>query len=85
MSFLTSLGKFKASFSLDHWFQELEDDPVIEILPLTGQIILESTRLGESFHKDPADQLIVATARYHGLRLMTADERIHRSGTVLLA
>jgi PIN domain nuclease of toxin-antitoxin system len=31
---------------------------------------------------DPADQLIVATARVHGLRLVTSDERIRRSETV---
>jgi PIN domain nuclease of toxin-antitoxin system len=28
------------------------------------------------FHKDPADQIIVATARVHDAPLLTADERI---------
>ena len=44
----------------------------------------EGVRLGEDFHKDRADQTIVATARCHGLRLLTADERIRRWGKVTL-
>ena len=82
---LVSSGKIQVSFSVDHWFQQLEDDPIVRILPLSSSIILESVRLGEKFHKDPADQLIVATARFYGCRLMTVDERIVNSGTVLLA
>jgi PIN domain nuclease of toxin-antitoxin system len=27
-------------------------------------------------HKDPADQIIVATARSHGLKLLTSDAKI---------
>ena len=42
----------------------------------------ESTRLGGRMRGDPADQQIVATARVHGLRLVTCDERIRRSETV---
>lgn len=81
---LVSLGKLEMTVSLDLWFEELENDPVLKILPLNARIILESTKLGLDFPKDPADQLIVATARCQGLRLMTADERILRSGGVAL-
>lgn len=59
-------------------------DPIVRLLPLSGLAILESTRLGADFHKDPADQLIVATARIHALRLLTADERIKQSGVVFV-
>jgi PIN domain nuclease of toxin-antitoxin system len=44
--------------------------------------VAESAQLAAGFHKDPADQLIVATARCHGLRLLTADERIRKWGKV---
>jgi PIN domain nuclease of toxin-antitoxin system len=37
--------------------------PGVELLALTPQIAIESTKLPGSFHRDPADQIIVATAR----------------------
>lgn len=49
---------------------------------VTPKKIEESVRLGPDFRNDPADQIIVATARIHGLPLMTADERIRKWGQV---
>ena len=43
---------------------------------------LESYALPGSFHPDPADRLLVATARVHGLTLLTADKRILRYSKV---
>lgn len=37
---------------------------------------MEAYRLPGKFHKDPADRLLVATARVHDLTFVTADERI---------
>lgn len=85
ISKLVSSKKFLIHFSLDEWFCELEEHSKLAILPLSSHIILESTRLGTAFHKDPADQLIAATARCHGLRLLTADEKIIESGVVSIA
>jgi PIN domain nuclease of toxin-antitoxin system len=82
---LAEIGRLQPEFSLDEWFYELEEDPGIWLVPLSARIVIESTRLGPHFHKDPADQLIASTARCHGLRLLTVDERIHRSGIVALA
>ncbi len=81
---LASLGRMSSLLSLDELFKELEEHPFVKVLPLTSAIILESIRLGPNFHKDPADQLIVATARVHGLRLMTMDEKIIDSGLVAI-
>jgi PIN domain nuclease of toxin-antitoxin system len=55
---------------------------LIATLPLTTKIAAESVRLGEDFPNDPADQIIVATARCHNLTLITADERIRKWGKV---
>jgi PIN domain nuclease of toxin-antitoxin system len=60
----------------------IERNPALSILPLGARVALESTRLGDQIAADPADQLIVATARVHGLRLVTSDERIRKSGVV---
>jgi PIN domain nuclease of toxin-antitoxin system len=70
--------------TLDQLLDEIQSHPLLQILPLTKTIAAESVRLGEGFHKDPADQIIVATARCHGLTLITADERIRKWGKVNL-
>jgi PIN domain nuclease of toxin-antitoxin system len=57
-------------------------NPAIELLPLTPAIAFESTRLEKTVPKDPADQLIIATARVHGVPLLTADGPIRRSRSV---
>lgn len=47
-------------------------------IDVTARIAAEAYELPGSFHKDPADRLIVATARLHDLTLVTADESILR-------
>ncbi len=78
-------GRLQIDLPLDIWLEEIESHPQLEVVPITARIALESTRLGEDFHKDPADQIIVATARCLAVPLMTADDRIRRWGKVLLA
>ncbi len=48
----------------------------INLIGLTPEIVVESTRLPGSFHRDPADQMIVATARVLGIPLLTNDSMI---------
>ena len=43
---------------------------------LTPAIAVASTYLPGDFHRDPADQIIVATARELDIRLVTVDDRI---------
>ena len=79
---LAERGRQESPLPLDIWLEEIEEHPFLSVLPLTARIAAESVRLGEGFPKDPADQIIVATARCHGLRLLTADEQIRRWGKV---
>jgi PIN domain nuclease of toxin-antitoxin system len=81
---LVAAGRRQISLPLDSWLEEIENHPLITVLPLTARIVAESVQLGADFHKDPADRIIVATARCHGMRLVTADERIRRWGRVPL-
>ena len=68
---------------IDVVLRGIEQHPLIRIIRLDAYVARESTMLGTSMQKaDPADQLIVATARVHGLRLVTADDRIRKSGLV---
>lgn len=73
---LVELGRLELSVPLAEFFR-LAITPELTVLPVTSAIAERITVLEESgFHKDPADQLIVATALVHGLRLISADTRI---------
>ena len=75
-------GRAVVEMQLDAWLDSIESHPLLTILPLTAKIAAESVRLGDDFPNDPADQIIVATARCHNLTLITADERIRKWGKV---
>lgn len=60
------------------WLQEALGYPGVALLPLTPEIVVDSSELPGGFHKDPADQLIVATARVEGIHLATADRKLLR-------
>jgi PIN domain nuclease of toxin-antitoxin system len=82
---LVERGRLELTQSLDDSLEQLEASAFVTILPLTARIAVESTRLGGRFHADPIDQIIAATARCHGLTLLTVDERIIESGVVAVA
>jgi PIN domain nuclease of toxin-antitoxin system len=50
--------------------------PGIRLLDLTPAKVVESTCLPVPFHRDPADQLIVATARIFNVPLLTQDAKL---------
>jgi PIN domain nuclease of toxin-antitoxin system len=65
----------RISTGMNELFHELDTNPSIRVLPLTTEVAREVSALGDAL-RDPADRVIVATARIHRLRLMTADQRI---------
>jgi PIN domain nuclease of toxin-antitoxin system len=79
---LAELRKLVLARSLDESLVSIETSPFVNVLPLTASIATESVRLGAKAPRDPADQLIIATARCHGITLLTEDEAILRSGLV---
>ena len=58
------------------WLDQALGYPGISLLELTPRIVVDSTQLPKGFHKDPADQLNVATARILECPLLTADAKI---------
>ena len=78
IALLLTDGPLRTKLSQDEVFGELEASPVLQILPLTIEIAKEVFSLGNTL-RDPADRVIVATARVHGLRLLTSDQRIMES------
>jgi len=73
---LVEYGRLDLSTPLDEWFEQALSYPGIQVLALTPEIAIESTRLPGEFHRDPADQIIVATARVYDCSLVTSDEKI---------
>jgi PIN domain nuclease of toxin-antitoxin system len=63
------------------WIRRSLTENDIRIADLTPEIAVESTGL-QGFHRDPADQIIVATSRVLGMPVVTADERIIQFGEV---
>jgi PIN domain nuclease of toxin-antitoxin system len=61
---------------VNEWLKQALAYPGIHLLNLTPQISVESTQLPQPFHRDPADQIIVATARLYDCPLMTVDSKI---------
>ena len=61
------------------WLARATDVRMISVLPLSIEVVLSLEELPSSFHGDPADRLIVATARAHAMPLATHDAAIRRS------
>lgn len=68
-------GKLPLPMDLSLWLKAAVP-PHVHVLPLTADIIVDSTRMPEFPVNDPADQLIVATARVHNLTLLTTDTKL---------
>ncbi len=73
---LASRGRVAVGRPLGQWLTEAVSAPGLSIEPLLPQVAVEACSLPESFHRDPADRLIVATARVSNSALMTRDRRI---------
>jgi len=58
------------------WFRHYVDANGWTCLPIDLDVVEEAYSLPPPFHADPADRIIVATARIHGLMVLTADRRI---------
>ena len=73
---LVEYKRLELSLPLREWFEKALSYPGISLYALTPEIAIESTRLPGEFHRDPADQIIVATARIHGCPIITSDSKI---------
>ena len=73
---------------LAEWVKQALALPSLRLVPLDPAIALDSVTLPAEFHNDPADRIIIATARYHGVSLLTVDRAIldyGQSGHVAVA
>ena len=73
---LTEYRRLSLPLPLAEWFDAALRYPGVELLQLTPEVAVESVSLPGVFHRDPSDQIIVATARVHGCHLVTSDAKI---------
>ena len=73
---LLEKGRIGISCNPEEWIQEALVMPKLRLVPLSPSIAYRSTTLPKPFHDDPADQIIVATAREENATLISKDTRI---------
>jgi len=72
------LEKKRIGISCDpeEWIREALEMSKLRLIPLTPTLSYRSTTLPQPFHEDPADQIIVATAREENATIITKDKHI---------
>lgn len=77
---LESKGRVQLTLNIREWLEQSFTDDGIQLLPLSPEIAVASTRLPGNLHRDSADRILVATARIEGLTLLTQDARLLEYG-----
>ena len=73
---LVEKGRVGIAGDMEKWLDVALDIPRLYLFPLSPKIAYRSTALTGTFHSDPADQIIVATAQVEDAVIITRDRRI---------
>jgi len=76
IALLAEKGRLRLGQEVSSWLEAALSLPGVRLAPIEPQIALDSVRLPGDFHADPADRIIVATARYFDIALVSADQAI---------
>lgn len=76
---LVDLGRVEIEGTIENWLRVAASPATVRLQPVSPGIVAEMNRLPSSFHRDPADRLIVATSRFLKAPLATKDGRIRKS------
>lgn len=71
--------RFQPEDPFEIWLRAATGSDVVQLVPIDVRVALALNELPAGFHNDPADRLIVATARAYALPLATHDSTIRRS------
>lgn len=69
-------GRIRLRSSVEQFLEDAVSRNGFQLLPLSPRVLIESTRLPGTIHRDPSDRLLAATAREHGLTLVTRDDAL---------
>jgi PIN domain nuclease of toxin-antitoxin system len=81
LSMLVAKDRVTLSQPIHQWVKNSLSKPGVNLSLLTPEIAIESSFLPKEFHGDPADRIIVATARINDLILLTRDRKIFQYGS----
>lgn len=84
VAMLVERGRLELDIDLERWLALASAPATVELARVTPAVAAEVARLPEKFHRDPADRLIVATARVKKLPVLTRDRRITSARVVQL-
>jgi len=76
IAMLIEKDRLVLSMDVENWLDEVSQIDGVRFMPVDNEISIKSTVLPGEFHKDPADRMIVATARKLAVPLITVDEKI---------
>jgi len=76
MAMLVAHDRIALSMDIGLWLEAVGQIEAVRFVPVDNEIGIKSCQLPGEFHKDPADRIIVATARQFAAPLLTADEKI---------
>ena len=79
---LSSRGRIELPLPFAAWLRQATAPEMLTLLPLNADVAIALDGLPETFHGDPADRMIVATARANGMPLATHDKAIRKSRLV---
>ncbi len=76
VAMLIAKGRLALSMPVSDWFATVAGIERVRFFPVDNDVAVHSADLPGNFHKDPADRIIVATARRLNAPLLTADQKI---------
>ncbi len=76
LALLVAKRRLELTIPVRDWLRKTEGLPFVHFLPVDNTIALRSVSLPGTFHPDPADRIITATAMTMGFSLLTRDEKI---------
>ena len=85
IALLVSHQRLRLTGTVLDWLETSLVFPKVRLFPISPEIAVEANFLPGEFQKDPADRIIVATARVHNIELLTLDSKILKFPHVKLA
>jgi len=76
IALLVGRGRLHLALDVRDWLSRCEALPFLSFVPVDCAVAVESVRLPDFPHPDPADRIIAATALSMGAVLVTKDERL---------
>lgn len=79
---LSELERIRLALPLRDWLERATAPPLVRRVGIGPAVAGQVASLPATFHRDPADRILVATALVHGATLLTCDRRILGCGLV---